>query len=395
MNGVVGPGARPWPEHGISRRRYVPVQPRLRARTLLRSGAGNPTWYPLRDPTARFVYFARNAVFAAVAALELRGREVLVPAYHHGVEVQALLSAGAAVRFYPVAADWEVRPDEVADLVTTRTAALYVTHFGGFAGPVAAFRELADGRGFPLLEDCALALMSGDEGRPLGTTGDLAFFSLYKSLPVPDGGAVTGRPDVLARLPSFDRPPVASTAATVVASALRGLEGRSGAVGRYVADSVRMVGRRVTELPQVERVSPGTDEFDDAHVGLGISPVSLTLARREDAVTAVQRRRRNYTRLASRLSRVADVVRPELADDTCPLFYPLVVDDKTPIRQSLARAGVETVDFWRHAHPACPPGAFPAVERLRHTVVELPCHQDLDDSDIDHVAHAVEEALTR
>jgi hypothetical protein len=138
----------------------------------------------------RFYYFGRNAVRTLTKVLQLDRGEVLVPAYHHGVEIEALLDAGASVRFYPVDARMQVDPDEVARLIGPRTRGIYLIHYLGFPGPAQALRELCDARGLALVEDCALGLLSRDGDRPLGSWGDAAIFSLYKTLPLPNGGAL-------------------------------------------------------------------------------------------------------------------------------------------------------------------------------------------------------------
>ena len=61
-------------------------------------------------------------------------------------------------------------------------------HYLGFPGPVQEVRALCQRRGLALIEDCAHALFSRLGDRSLGTFGDLAIFSPWKSLPLPDGG---------------------------------------------------------------------------------------------------------------------------------------------------------------------------------------------------------------
>ena len=59
----------------------------------------------------------------------------------------------------------------------------------------------------------------------------------------------------------------------------------------------------------------------------------------------------------------------------------------------LAARGIEAVDFWRVGHPAVPPGTFPEVDRMRQTILEIPCHQDLSPGTIDRIAAAVIEVM--
>src|SRR5437879_1432817 len=77
--------------------------------------------------------------------------------------------------------------------LTPEVAALYVIHYAGFSQDMEAARQLADSAGLPLVEDCALALLSRNGDKPLGSYGDLSIFCLYKTLPVPNGGALLAR----------------------------------------------------------------------------------------------------------------------------------------------------------------------------------------------------------
>jgi len=49
-----------------------------------------------------------------------------------------------------------------------------------------------------------------------------------------------------------------------------------------------------------------------------------------------------------------------------------------------ARADIDAIDFWGLGD-----SSFPEVAALRREILELPCHQSLDDEDIDRVARAV------
>src|SRR5690606_23210046 len=90
----------------------------------------------------------------------LAGKEVLFPSYFHGVELDALLEAGARVRFYPVDRRMQVDPRQVVQRIGKETAAVYLIHYVGFPGPVEELAAICEERGVRLIEDCALALLS-------------------------------------------------------------------------------------------------------------------------------------------------------------------------------------------------------------------------------------------
>jgi perosamine synthetase len=362
-----------------------------------RPSAAVPLVFPFDQPGLRYRYFARNAVWDAIQLLELSGRAVLMPAYHHGVELETLLAAGVKPVLFRVDSHMRCDFEDARRRASPEVGALYVIHYAGFPQDMEAARRLADELGVPVIEDCALALLSRNGDKPLGSYGDLSIFCLYKTLPVPNGGALLARGrfrDELHRLPEVVPPGLASTASHLAGSLLSNLELRAGPIGRRVREAVRTAGSWLLRKTSVERVSTGTQHFDRASVKLGMSTMSHLVLRNQNWPLIVERRRRNYFLLYAALRDVAPPVTGELTPGVCPLFYPMPVEDKAGAMARLLARGVETVDFWRLRHRALPPGEFPEVDRLRETVLELPVHQDLSPADAEHVATCVRELLT-
>ncbi|MEV5887124.1 DegT/DnrJ/EryC1/StrS family aminotransferase [Streptomyces sp. NPDC052020] len=154
---------------------------------------------------AEFAAFTRArhavAVSSGTAALELvfqaldvRGREVVVPANTNFATYVAAERAGATVRL----ADVDPRTmsptlDQLRAACTPRTAAVTLVHMGGLIGPeterVAAWCRSS---GIALVEDCAHAHGSEREGRHAGTFGTAAAFSFFatKVMTSGEGGMV-------------------------------------------------------------------------------------------------------------------------------------------------------------------------------------------------------------
>src|SRR5262249_29445058 len=126
--------------------RFVPALPTLWP-SMLVSRAPARSAFPFNAAQVHYFYFARNAVWRAAKMLGLQEREVLVPAYHHGVEIEALVDAGARVSFYRVGGHWQVDLEDVEKKIGPRTKALYLTHFAGLPGPAAEMKRLADEHG--------------------------------------------------------------------------------------------------------------------------------------------------------------------------------------------------------------------------------------------------------
>src|SRR5436190_1005797 len=148
-------------EKQISPDLFVPAFPTI-GPELLWQRRQSETRHPFSAPSARYFFFARNAIWHTVKMLGLDRGEVLVPSYHHGVEVEALIDAGAQVKFYRIGEKLEVDLQDVERKIRPRTTALYLTHFAGFPGPSREMKKLAEKYALPMIEDCALSLFSMD-----------------------------------------------------------------------------------------------------------------------------------------------------------------------------------------------------------------------------------------
>jgi hypothetical protein len=367
--------------------RPIAALPTLRPSHLLpRRGARELLPFPLSAPAHRVhtYYLARAGIAAGLSAYRFPpGSACLLPAYHHGVEVEAVRAAGLEPRFYPIGSRLEVDLDDLRARLDGRVRVLYLTHFAGFPGPVREMRALADDYGLVFLEDCALAFGSSlPTGEPLGTIGDLAVFCLYKSVPVPHGGVlVSPRPPPL--VPR--RPSLWATASHLAGSLLSTLERQAGEPGARV----RALGRRLGRAVPIEARTPVGRQHLAAHeLMLGASRLVPGILARQPYPAIVARRRRNYRRLVERIG-AARVPTGALRPGTCPLFVPVRVCDRGDALARLGGKRIEAIDLWRQG---CEDAAeFPAVAALRRHVIELPCHQDLDDDDVDRLAAALEE----
>ncbi len=373
-------------------RRWVPVLPALSPSMLVPRLRSAPVPFPLgAGPEVRGYYFARNGIWLAARLLGLGGTEVLVPAYHHGVEVEALEAAGVTPRFVRVDAQMQLDLDHVERSIGPRTRALHVIHYLGFPQPMEEIMALARRHALAVIEDCALALLSKDGDAPLGVQGDASVFCLYKTLPVPNGGLLVLNRALDAPAPARSAP-LASTLSYTAGGLLAHAAHRLGPAGEVLRAGARRVGRAVRLATGMRPLSTGTDHFESGAVDVAMSRLSGVVLSNLDYGAIVRARRRNWFLLLSRLRAVAPPVRSELPAGVCPLFYPLVCEDKAAVAEHLAARGIETVDFWRHGHPSCEHALFPEVAALRRRVLELPIHQDLSAEDVAHLADAVEEA---
>jgi perosamine synthetase len=360
--------------------------PLLHPGMLLRGNSGNHP-FPFGDAGVQYVHFARNAIYALAKQFRLTGADVLVPAYFHGVEVEALLAAGACPRFFPVHVGMQIDPDEVKTFIRPDTRAIYLIHYLGFPGPVKALRQLCDEQGLLLIEDCALSLLSRSHGEWLGSSGDAAVFCLYKTLPTPDGGAAIVKHGRL----RFEGvlPRAAGTVRETAAALLLGLESSGSTTVRALARSTRTIGRALSRSTKSDWVHVGTQNFVIEDAALLMSPISQRILAAQDFDSIVRTRRRNYIHLRDLLSDLAPPIFDDLPEGVCPLFYPFATKYKRELWARLRGCGIQSVLFWMTTDLATAPGEFPEVDTLRQTILELPCHQDMTPQGIERVAKTV------
>jgi len=332
--------------------------------------------FPLGEPGCLLFSRGRHGLWQGVRALGLRaGDEVLVPAYHHGSEVEALVSAGLVCRFY--GAGETLRPDEteLASSLGPRTRALHLIHNLGFPQDAPRWRRWCDAHGLVLIEDAAQAWLACVDGRPLGSFGDLSIACLYKTFGLPDGVAV------VCRVPL---PGVAPRARV-------GLRGLAAEHALWLATRSAPIGRLVSSLrpPGVRRAA------DDIALGdPTLAPCAATrwvVPRVADAGAAATRRA-HYRRL---LGDLAPRVPPEfrdVPDGASPLALPIWSADKRALIARLAREHIRALDLWTRPHPALPVDQFPYAARLRASLVGLPVHQELAADDLERMVDGVRRA---
>jgi dTDP-4-amino-4,6-dideoxygalactose transaminase len=308
-----------------------------------------------------------------VKALGLEpGDEVLVPAYHHGSEVEALIRAGIVCRFYDVGQRLEPDEEDLEALLGRRVRALYLTHYLGLPLDAARWRAWCDERGLLLIEDAAQAWLSSREGKPVGSHGDLSIFCLYKTFGLPDGAAVISTP------PPEPPPPGRRMGITRVATRH----------GLYLAQRWR----RLAALHR--RVGRAGEHDPEREFGLGdleSAPYVTTgfLLRRTACQTAQSARAANYAFLLARLERFVPEHFAHLPEGASPFAFPIQTERKEELLDRLIRQGIAAINFWSVPHPCLPTRNYPRAAELRKSIIALPVHQELGVRELERIVDAV------
>ena len=135
-----------------------------------------------------------SALFLALRVHDVGpGDEVICPSLTWHSTAAAALQLGAKPVFCDIDANtWCATRDTIKPLVSARTKAVIVVHYGGLAADVKGIREMLPDR-VALIEDAAHAFGARyADGEPVGTYQSLACFSFYanKNLSTGDGGAI-------------------------------------------------------------------------------------------------------------------------------------------------------------------------------------------------------------
>jgi len=165
------------------------------------------------------------AVSSGTAALHLAflalgvgpGDEIIQPAINFVAAANMTVAVGATPVFADIISLEEptIDPAEVERLLTPRTRAVVVMHYGGYPCRLRALADICKQRGVAIIEDACHAVgarcdMVEDQSRKsapfCGTIGDVGCFSFFsnKNLATGEGGmVVTRRPELADRLKSL------------------------------------------------------------------------------------------------------------------------------------------------------------------------------------------------
>jgi dTDP-4-amino-4,6-dideoxygalactose transaminase len=353
----------------------------------LRSG-----WLTLGPRTAAFEEaFAAHlgtrhaiAVSSCTAALHLAylaagvgpGDEVILPSFTFAATANAVLYCGATPVFAEISSrdSPSLDPEDVERRMTTRTKAVCVVHFAGYAAAADRLRELCDAHEIALIEDVAHAPSAMLGERKLGTWGLAGAFSFFsnKVLSVGEGGLLCTDDDDVAAFARSRR----SHAMT------------SGTWDRHRGN---------------------TDAYDVTGLGFNYrldEPRSaLLLSRLGRLEDDIARRRELAMRYRGLLAQVKGIVVPftdsEVPNSSCYVMPIMLERDGTQgdVSSRLRERGIQTSIFYPSIHrftayrERFPGVSLPITELASRTELTLPFYPHMTYEDQDRVVEALAEAV--
>ena len=304
-----------------------------------------------------------DALRVILLAYELApGDEVIVPSNTFIATWLGVSQAGATpVPVEPDLATHNITAAAVEAAITPRTKAIMPVHLYGQPADMDPIVALGRERGIPVIEDAAQAQGARYRGRRAGSLADAAGFSFYpgKNLgALGDAGAVTTDDDALAERVRL----------------------------------LRNYGSKVKYHHELPGLNSRLDSLQAAFLRVKL--------RHLDEWN--ERRRALAARYLDQLAGVGELVLPEVAEATEPVWHLFVVRHprRDALQAQLSDAGVDTI-----IHYPIPPhltGAYaagfverslPLAERLGDEVLSLPMGPHLAPADADRVAGAVRSAV--
>jgi perosamine synthetase len=131
------------------------------------------------------------------------GQEVIVPSFTFAATANSVALTGATPVFADIDPEtFNLDPAAVEATVTDRTVGVMPVHLYGQPADMTRLGEIAERRGLRIFEDAAQAHAATWRGRPVGTFGTFAMFSLYptKNMTSGEGGMVSCATDEVARM---------------------------------------------------------------------------------------------------------------------------------------------------------------------------------------------------
>lgn len=358
---------------------------------------------PLNGRRVWHLFWARNALFHGVKALRLpAGSTILAPAYHCVSAIEPLRQAGAQVRYYNVTRDGSVDFKDIEARFDRSVKAMLAIHYFGFPQQIGRLQAWCMDRRVRLIEDCAHVLTGQNDGRRLGTFGDIAVFSYRKLLPLYDGGQLVLNDESLEAPSAWEQPSWIYSLKEMKGVLDKIADESGGAVTKAMSALIRVPSKLLRQtVADASRsglalaVNSCSVEFDATQASIPISRWSRRIMGNVSVQEVAERRRANYAALVKLLGSVKGVqcLFPDLGADVCPWVCPVIVPDRTDLHVQLRALGIPAATWGGVIHPSLPAREFPDARFLYDHGMFLPVHQDLTASDLDLMAVRIRESL--
>ena len=383
-------------------------KPTLYLSQIFNKNEGGSCAFPLTHEKCFYFYSARYALSAGIKALDIGSNDaILLPSYNCGIEVDAVLYHNISPVYYKINKNLLVDIDDLLRKITKNVKAILITHFLGFPQPIDEIKKICIENNLFLIEDCAHAFLSTYNNSPLGSFGDISVFSLLKTLPIPNGGAlVINNKDIKCRQNS-EEPSLFSTLFFTTELLKQRTTSNNHLIKKSIIQILNIgfflfvaflrfflaVFRKLFHKKGLYFVRPDSYFFIPEICSWGIARSSKNIIYNSDFAKIKNTRRRNFEYLLDYFINNERAILPikKLPPGMCPLFFPIIVESaekRDVLYKTLKSRGITTHDWWKRSHPEVPWDKFPDAAYLKQRLFGLPIHQDLT---LDHINRIIDE----
>ncbi len=287
-----------------------------------------------------------------------KGDEVITSPFSFVATANSIVYTGAKPVFADIEPDtYNISPDQVHELITSRTKAIMPVHLYGHAADMGAIMEIAEDHNLLVIEDACQAHGATYKGKKVGSFGTGAFsFYPTKNMTTSEGGIIT-----------TDDPDIAARSRMLRAH---------GSKQRYLHE---MIGYNF--------------RMTDISAAIGI----VQMGRLPEFT---EKRRQNARKLSNGLKDTKNIILPVEKENCSHVYHQYTI--RTPrrdsLRDTLQEKGVGTGTYYPlciHQQPLYKEmgyaGSFPNSEKASREVLSIPVHPALSDADINTVIAAIKE----
>lgn len=321
-----------------------------------------------------------------------RGDEVIVPALSFVATGNAVLQAG----FIPVFVDVKLEtlnidPSKIEAAVTKRTRAIMPVHLMGKPAEMDTIKKIAKRHRLLVIEDAAEAYGAEYKGRPAGSIGDMAAFSLYAAhiITAVEGGMVVmnnaAYAGIIRSLRSHGRACKCEECVLNTASAY--------CKKRFQHDTdIRFVFERIGYSSKMNEI--------EAAIGLGQMDLYYDI---------IKKRRKNLLYLIKQFAQFEpymSTLKEEKHEKIGPHAFAVIINKDIGISRDemvdhLEKRGIDTRSLFSSMPTQCPGfkflgyklGDFPNAEYIGNNGFHIGVHQGLERCHLDYFIEAVKKFL--
>ena len=334
------------------------------------------------DNELTFFQLGRDALVYGLEALDIKpGATILIPAYMCNSTIKPLMNLGYNIIFFDVKVDLNCDLNIIESLISSSNVkAILSVHYFGFPCDLGALVKLCRQYDVRVIEDCSHSYLTQISGRSVGYFGDMAIYSMRKTVAIPDGGALKLNVGIPLN-PQFIEKKM-QLFKEVLYLASRVLETIICFIGfpnLYSAkiDWVKKIMRNI-----------GSSENGNVNLTVRATPIKGSFQLKaylydsDYTSYVVERRRHNYKLLVGEAEKLGfKVLFPQLPDGCVPQFF-ILIDETHQLAPWLREQCIGAV-VW--PGPELPQEIssfiddFPITNYLNDNLVMLPIHQSVSD----------------